>query len=232
MPAKYWLVMPAAGKGERMAAGGSATPKQYLELAGRAVIEHALAPFLADASCQGLLVALAPGDTAFARLPIAADPRITTVTGGAARADSVRAGLLALTARVGTADPWVLVHDAARPCLVREDLAALLAALAEAPDGALLGLPITDTVKRADEAGRSVATLPRSALWRAATPQAFRLKRLVAALAANPAATDEASAIEAAGGRPRLIAGSPDNLKLTTPADLKLAACILAGGSR
>lgn len=232
MPANYWLVMPAAGKGERMGRAGASTPKQYLTLAGRAVIEHALAPFLGDASCLGVLVALAPGDTAFARLSLAADPRVTAVTGGAARADSVRAGLLALTARVGAADPWVLVHDAARPCLAAADLAALLAALPAAPDGALLGLPIADTVKRADEEGRVVATLPRAALWRAATPQAFRLQRLVAALAAHPAATDEASAIEASGGRPQLIAGSPGNLKLTTPADLALAACILAGGSR
>ena len=229
MPPTYWLVMPAAGKGERMGTAGTAVPKQYQPLAGRAVIEHALAPFLADPGCLGVIVALAPGDTAFRRLSLAADPRVTAVTGGAERADSVRAGLVAVETRVGAADPWVLVHDAARPCLPPADLARLLAALAEAPDGALLAFPITDTLKRADEAGRSVATLPRARLWRAATPQAFRLRRLLAALAAQPAATDEASAVEAAGGRPRLVAGSPGNLKLTTPADVELAACILAG---
>lgn len=229
MPPKYWLVMPAAGKGERMGTAGSAVPKQYQPLAGRTVIEHALAPFLGDPNCVGLVVALAQGDTTFASLALAADPRVTSVTGGATRADSVRSGLDVLAAHVGAADPWVLVHDAARPCLAPTDLAALLAALADAPDGALLGCPIADTVKRADERGRSVATLPRAGLWRAATPQAFPLKRLQAALAAHPAATDEASAVEATGGRPRLIAGSPANLKLTTPADLELAASILAG---
>ncbi len=232
MPPTYWLVMPAAGKGERMGIPGASTPKQYLELAGRAVIEHALAPFLADSSCAGLVVALAPGDTTFARLRLATDPRVHRVTGGASRADSVRAGLVAVAARVGDADPWVLVHDAARPCLPPGDLGALLAALAAAPDGALLGLPIADTVKRADTEGRSVATVPRAGLWRAATPQAFRLRALLAALAEHPAATDEASAIEAAGGRPRLVAGSPRNLKLTTPQDLALAASILEGAAR
>ena len=229
MPPTYWLVMPAAGKGERMGMAGTRVPKQYQTLAGRAVIEHALAPFRADPACIGLVVALAPGDTAFARLPLAADPRIATVTGGASRADSVRAGLLAVAARVGVADTWVLVHDAARPCLSPADLARLLAALGDAPDGALLGIPIADTLKRADEAGRVSATVPRQGLWRAATPQAFLLKRLLGALGAHPAATDEAGAVEATGGRPLLVAGSPGNLKLTTPADLGLAACILAG---
>ena len=223
----YWLVMPAAGKGERM--GEGATPKQYLPLAGRAVIERSLAPFLADSRCRGAVVALAAGDRDFARLPVAAHPRIRTVTGGAARADSVRAGLAAVAAAATGEDPWVLVHDAARPCLARADLEALLAALPGAPDGALLGVPVTDTVKCADAHGRVLATVTREGLWRAATPQAFRLRRLIAALEASPAATDEASAIEASGGHPQLVAGSALNLKLTRPGDLALAARILEG---
>ena len=222
----YWLVMPAAGQGLRMAA---AAPKQYLALGGRTVIEHALAPFLADPRCIGLVVALAPGDSTFATLAAAADPRIVTVPGGVARRDSVAAGLAAVAARVGGADPWVLVHDAARPCLAAADLEALLAALADAPAGALLGLQVADTLKRAAADGRVDSTVPRERLWRAQTPQAFRLRRLVQALARAATATDEASAVEALGDRPLLVPGSPGNLKVTVPADLAEAGRILAG---
>jgi 2-C-methyl-D-erythritol 4-phosphate cytidylyltransferase / 2-C-methyl-D-erythritol 2,4-cyclodiphosphate synthase len=223
---QYWLVMPAAGRGRRMAGRGT-TPKSYLPLAGRTVLEHALAPFLADPACAGVVVALGADDATFATLGVARDPRIAVVTGGAERRDSVAAGLAWLRARLGEADPWVLVHDAARPCLSRADLARLLAALPGAPDGALLAVPVTDTVKRSDAAGRVAATVPREALFRAQTPQAFRLHRLLAALAACPAATDEASAVEAAGARPLLVAGSAANIKVTEPDDLALAARLL-----
>ena len=223
----YWLVMPAAGKGERMRAPGEASPKQYGTIAGRALIEHALAPFLADARCAGIVVALAPGDTRFAALGVAADPRVTTVTGGAQRADSVRAALAAVLRGCGGADPWVLVHDAARPCLTGAELEALLGALPTAAHGALLAVRITDTIKRGDASGHSVATVPRDGLWRAATPQAFRLRRLIAALERVRDATDEASAIEALGDQPLLVEGSPLNLKVTTPADLALATRLL-----
>ena len=223
-----WLVMPAAGAGRRMADSES-PPKQYLPLSGRTVREHALQPFLADAGCVGIVVALAAGDDRFAALPPARDPRVSVVTGGAERADSVAAGLRAIAASRPGEDPWVLVHDAARPCLPPEDLAALLTVLEDAPDGALLALPVSETIKRADGAGRVLDTVPRSQLWRAQTPQAFRLHRLQQGLVAAPQATDEASAVEALGGRPRLVAGSADNLKLTTPGDLALATRLLAG---
>jgi len=222
--------MPAAGAGERMGASGAESPKQYRMLAGRTVIEHALAPFLADPRCAGLVVALRAGDTTFGALAIAADPRLRTVTGGATRALSVAAGVRTVAAAVGSSDPWVLVHDAARPCLPKADLETLLASLPDSPDGAVLGVRLADTLKRSDATGRVVATLPREGLWRAATPQAFRLRRLLAALASAPSATDEASAVEALGDRPQLIAGSPLNVKLTTPEDLAFAALILAGG--
>lgn len=222
--------MPAAGRGRRMA-GVDAPPKQYLPLAGRTVIEHALAPFLADPACQGAVVALAAGDERFGALPVARDPRLVTVVGGAERRDSVAAGLAWLRSQVGAADPWVLVHDAARPCLPRADLARLLGALAGAPDGALLAVRVADTVKRAGGDGRVAATLPREGLYRAQTPQAARLGQLVAALAASPAATDEASALEGGGARPLLVAGSPANIKVTEPDDLALAARLL-GESR
>ncbi|MBS0395317.1 MAG: 2-C-methyl-D-erythritol 4-phosphate cytidylyltransferase, partial [Proteobacteria bacterium] len=135
--------MPAAGVGQRM---GEGLPKQYLTLAGRPLIEHALAPFLADPACRGAVVAIAPGDATFATLAVARDARVVTVTGGAQRRDSVAAGLAWLERHAGEDDPWVLVHDAARPCLPAADLARLLAALPGAPEGALLGLRVADTV--------------------------------------------------------------------------------------
>ena len=223
----YWLVMPAAGRGRRMGAA-DAPPKQYLALAGRTVIEHALAPFLADPACRGVVVAIAADDASFATLEVARDPRIATVEGGAERRDSVASGVAWLRRKVGAADPWVLVHDAARPCLSRADLARLLAVLPESPEGALLALKITDTVKRGDAGQRTVATVAREDLWRALTPQAFRLSQLEAALARAGDATDEASAVEALGLHPRLVAGAATNLKLTGPGDLAIAARQLA----
>ena len=208
----------------------SGLPKQYLPLAGRTVIEHALAPFLADPACRGVIVALAPGDVRFATLAVARDPRVATVSGGLERRDSVAAGLAALAARVDD-DPWVLVHDAARPCLPPADLTALLGSLPDSPAGALLAIPVVDTLKRAADDGAVAATVPRAGLWRAQTPQAFRLARLAAALASQPSATDEASAVEALGDRPRLVAGSPDNIKITAPADLAPAARQLGGST-
>jgi 2-C-methyl-D-erythritol 4-phosphate cytidylyltransferase/2-C-methyl-D-erythritol 2,4-cyclodiphosphate synthase len=219
--------MPAAGHGRRMGAVDGLA-KQYLPLAGRTVIEHALAPFLADPACLGAIVALAAGDATFATLAVAREPRVSTVTGGRERRDSVAAGLAALAARVDD-DPWVLVHDAARPCLPAADLDALLEALREAPHGALLAMPVVDTIKRGGGDGAVDGTVPRAGLWRAQTPQAFRLRRLAEALERAPAATDESSAIEALGDRPRLVAGSPDNLKITAPADLAPAARQLGG---
>jgi 2-C-methyl-D-erythritol 4-phosphate cytidylyltransferase len=228
----YWLVVPAAGSGRRMAAGATDCPKQYRRLAAATLIEQALAPFLADHRCQGVVVALADGDSRWRELPFAHDPRIATVTGGRERRDSVAAGLATVAARTAAADPWVLVHDAARPCVSRAEIDALLAALATSPDGALLGLPVSDTLKRATADLRVASTVSRDGVWRALTPQAFRLRRLQAALAAGGTATDEAGAVEALGDRPRLVAGSPFNIKVTEPADLLFAAQLLSGGVR
>jgi 2-C-methyl-D-erythritol 4-phosphate cytidylyltransferase len=223
---QYWLIMPAAGSGRRL---GAAMPKQYLDLAGRAVIEHALAPFLADRRCRGVLVAVDPGDQLFSGLPAACDPRVRSVAGGAERCDSVRNGLDAID---GADDDWVLVHDAARPCLNRTDLDALVAALVDDPVGGLLAAPLADTVKCADHQQRVIDTPPRESLWRALTPQMFRLRPLREAMqAANEAGrfpTDEAQAMEWQGYMPRLVSGRPDNLKITTSADLALAAALLA----
>ncbi len=204
-------------------------PKQYLDLAGRTVIEHALAPFLADPRCQQIVVALDPGDLLFRKLPFASDPRLHLVAGGAQRCDSVRNAVAQLAA---AADDWVLVHDAARPCLRRADLDVLLAALADDAVGGLLATPLADTLKRADQLQRVVDTPSRESLWRALTPQMFRLRLLREALQAASVAgrepTDEAQAVEWAGYAPRLVPGRADNLKITSPADLALVSAVLA----
>ncbi len=204
-------------------------PKQYLELAGRKVIEHALAPFLADPRCQQIVVALDPGDTQFQSLSVAADPRVRSVAGGAQRCDSVRNAILHLDA---SEDDWVLVHDAARPCLKRADLDALLTAVADDAVGGLLAVPLSDTLKQGSAGQRVVTTPSRESLWRALTPQMFRLGALRQALQAAQAAgrdpTDEAQAVEWWGHAPRLVAGRADNLKITIAADLALAAAVLA----
>lgn len=224
--------MPAAGSGRRY---GGDTPKQYLFLGQERVIERALAPFLADARCRGICLALDAGDSQFAGLPVATEPRVRTVTGGARRCDSVRNALAALAV---PEDDWVLVHDAARPCLARADIDRLLAQAGIDAVGGLLAVPLTDTLKRAApgdarEAAPRVADTPsRAGLWRALTPQMFRAGLLRDALAAAVAAgrepTDEAQAVEWLGHAPRLIEGDPGNLKITTPTDLQLAAAWLA----
>jgi 2-C-methyl-D-erythritol 4-phosphate cytidylyltransferase len=225
----YWLVVPAAGSGRRM---GAASPKQYLTLAGRTVLEHALAPFLADERCRGICIAVAPDDGQFGALSVARHPRVHRVAGGAERRDSVAAGLAALAGLGAAEDDWVLVHDAARPCLARADLERLLEALPGSPDGALLAVPIADTVKRAGPDGRSDGTVERAGLWRALTPQAAPLGRLREALARTGLVTDEAGALELAGLRPRLVPGAATNVKVTEPADLEFARLVLSGGIR
>ena len=218
---RYWLVMPAAGTGRRF---GAEAPKQYAPLEGRTVIEWALAPFLADARCARIVVALAPGDEHWGRLPLR--ERVLTATGGTERSDSVRNALAALS---GAAQPldWVLVHDAARPCLESADLERLLRHLGAHPVGGLLGVRVADTLKRGEGAGVEatvLATEERAGLWRALTPQMFRYGALCAALDAARAAgrtpSDEAQALEWHGERPLLIEGAASNLKVTTTADL------------
>ena len=221
---RYWLVMPAAGIGRRF---GGERPKQYAPLRGRTVIEWALAPFLADPRCAGAVVALAGADPFWAAI---APPQVLGAPGGAERSHSVRNALGALAPRAAAAD-WVLVHDAARPCLPGEDLERLLGRLADHPVGGLLATPAADTLKRAGADGCVVETVERSGLWRALTPQMFRYGLLCAALDAAHAAgrlpTDEAQAVEWQGERPALINASAANLKITSAADLTLAAALL-----
>ena len=172
---------------------------------------------------------IAPGDRRWLKLPASFRKRATTTAGGATRARSVLQGLEALTA--AAPEDWVLVHDAARPCLPAGDLAALVTACRRDEVGGLLALPIAETVKLADGDGRSGRSVPRDGLWRAQTPQMFRhglLRRAIArSLEEGVEPTDEAAAVERLGLRPRLVEGSPLNVKVTRPADLALAGAAL-----
>jgi len=219
----FWAVVPAAGSGRRIQAG---CPKQYLELRGRPVIAHTLERLASFPALRGIVVGLAADDRHWSSLGATPAKVLATYTGGAERAITVLNGLVTLAAHAAP-DDWVLVHDAARPCLRVADIATLVAAVGDSPDGGLLALPVTDTVKRADEAGRVMAGVARASLWRALTPQMFRFAALRQALERvlreNVAVTDEAGAIEYSGGHPRLVAGHTDNIKITYPSDLALA---------
>jgi 2-C-methyl-D-erythritol 4-phosphate cytidylyltransferase len=218
-----WGVVPAAGIGRRM---GSEIPKQYLTLGQQTILEHSVQALLSCDVLEAVAVALHPEDTLARQLPGLSDPRIVFTTGGDNRSDSVLAGLQALSGRAGDND-WVLVHDAARPCVQASDIAALIDTVSVAGVGGILAEPVMDTVKQADRDGRVQATLDRSTLWRAQTPQMFRLGLLQAALeqalASGAPVTDEASAMELAGHPVQLVAGSANNLKITVPGDISLA---------
>jgi len=222
-------VIPAAGIGRRMGIG---CPKQYLPLNGEPLLGHSLRALLECPGMRRVAVALLPEDAYAAGVGALSDARVLRVTGGAERADSVLAGLEALR-HLAQDDDWVLVHDAARPCLSREDLARLVGEVLEQPSGGgILALPVVDTLKRAAKDGTVVTTVERAHYWRAQTPQMFRLgplrDALHGALAAGVAVTDEASAMEWAGLPVRLVEGSASNLKVTLPGDLALAAFFLA----
>ena len=218
----FWVVIPAAGIGSRMRAD---RPKQYLQLAGRPILEPTLDCFLDHPRLKGLVLSLAADDPFWPALPCATDPRIQRVEGGAERADSVLAGLLRLVELGAQEGDWVLVHDAARPNLARSDLDRLLAELADDPVGGLLAVPARDTLKRIGADGRVAETVDRSLIWQAYTPQMFRFaalhRALADALVAGVAVTDEASALEWVGQAPRLVEGRADNLKITRPEDLE-----------
>ena len=224
---RHFAIVPAAGSGSRFGAG---RPKQYLDLLGRPLIHHTLAALLACPDIDRVWVVLAPDDEEWARHDWSGlGPQLETLRcGGETRADSVRNGLEA-AAMVAADDDWMLVHDAARPCLSQAMLTTLFAELAADPVGGILAVPVADTLKRADTAGRVAATEPRDGLWQAQTPQMFRYRTLCDALAGNGGVTDEAGAIEALGLKPRLVRGDATNLKVTYPADLALAAMILRG---
>lgn len=223
---RHFALLPAAGTGSRL---GGALPKQYLPLHGRPLLWHAVQPLCAHPAIRRVYVVLAADDVHFGQHDWSAfgDQLRVLRCGGATRARTVCNGLRAMATEVQAAD-WVLVHDAARPCLDAAALERLLEALRGEAVGALLALPVADTLKRADAQGRVAATQERDGLWQAQTPQAFRHGALLAALdAAGVDPTDEAGALEGSGHAPRLVRGSPANLKVTWPGDLELAAAVL-----
>jgi 2-C-methyl-D-erythritol 4-phosphate cytidylyltransferase len=218
--------MPAAGAGRRF---GDRIPKQYAPLHGRTVLEWALAPFTSDGRCAGAVIVIAPSDTWWAKMSERI-PAVTVVQGGRERSESVRSGLQALN-RKAVASDWVLVHDAARPCLSSADRDRLLEQAGTHAVGGLLAVRTSDTLKRAQADGCVESTVDRADLWRASTPQMFRYGRLCEALdralAAKRFPTDEAQAVEWLGDRPLLVEGSAGNIKVTTHDDLALAEALL-----
>lgn len=219
----YFSLIPAAGVGTRMAAS---QPKQYLPVAGKPVLRHVLETFSAAPSISHTFVVVSAGDPTIAAL-VAQPPGIASAVtilevGGDTRRDTVRNGLNAMRDSVQD-DDWILVHDAARPGLTLEMVALLIASLRDDPVGGLLALPVVDTVKRAGADGRIISTVARAGLWTAQTPQMFRYRLLCDALAQDGEFTDEASAVEGLGLRPKPVLGDARNFKITLPADLALA---------
>ncbi|MCG3200506.1 MAG: 2-C-methyl-D-erythritol 4-phosphate cytidylyltransferase [Gammaproteobacteria bacterium] len=223
----YWAVIPAAGAGTRMAAE---IPKQYLSLRGRTIIEHTLERFLSHPRIAGIVVSVAAGDPVWPTLPVAGRPRILRADGGAERCHSVLNALKVLVS-AGHGGDWGLVHDAARPCVRTADIDMMIDALSDDPVGGILAVPVRDTMKRAGGTQRITATVERSGLWRALTPQMFRVGPLATAieraLDSGVSVTDEAQAMELIGQAPRLVEGHADNIKITRPQDLELAELYL-----
>ncbi len=223
----FHALVPAAGFGSRM---GGEQPKQYLPLNGQPMIYHALATLCACADIATVFVVLAPDDTLFQAYDWSAfgDKLQPLFCGGRTRAESVSNGLLASELEP---DDWVLVHDAARPCLLPAHLDKLIAELRDDAVGGILAVPVADTLKRADADQRIVHTEDRTGLWQAQTPQMFRAGLLLQALQSAPQVTDEASAVEALGLHPRLVESETRNFKVTYPQDFRLAELLLRENS-
>ena len=221
---EFHALVPAAGFGARMA---NTLPKQYLPLAGQPMIAHALNTLCSTPEISTVFVVLAPKDPLFhtydwSRFGGKLQPLFC---GGDRRSDTVLNGLLASELEP---DDWVLVHDAARPCLTQAHLAKLIAELRDDAVGGILAVPVSDTLKRADAHNRILRTESREQLWQAQTPQMFRAGLLTQALRQPSRFTDEASAVEALGLQPKLVLGEPTNFKVTYPQDLLLAELLLA----
>jgi 2-C-methyl-D-erythritol 4-phosphate cytidylyltransferase len=225
MQNKIIALVPAAGLGMRF---GDALPKQYLDLNGFPMIYHALAALTAVARISNVLVILAPGDRhwdSFGWSSLSGKLEVARC-GGASRGESVLNGLRHLAPSMDNSD-WVMVHDAARPCIRAGLIEQFVDELEQDPVGGLLAQPLADTLKAADDNLRVARTMPREGLWRAQTPQMFRFGMLRDALKQRPGSTDESQAIEALGHAPRLVAGDSANLKVTFAADLRLARMFL-----
>jgi len=219
------VVIPAAGIGKRV---GATIPKQYLKLLGKTIIEHSLSPFLVHPEISRVIVSLAGNDQWFKSLAIASHPKIEMVIGGAERVDSVLSAL-----NIIDENDYVLVHDAARPCLQVDDINKLINAVKNKQQGAILASKVRDTMKRSDPHNEIVTTVDRDNLWHALTPQMFLNKQLIKAIKSSKQPekiTDEASALEMSGLPVTIVEGRSDNLKVTREEDLKLAAFYLSQG--
>jgi len=223
---KIFAIVPAAGQGTRI---GDAVPKQYFPLAGKPMMFHSIETLAGVARIDAVLVVLSPLDRHWGAHDWSAFPdKIEAVfAGGAERSHSVVNAIAHLEGRAAK-DDWILVHDAARPCLTASLVEQFLDEVGEDPIGGLLAMPLADTLKRAEETLRVASTVPRENLWRAQTPQMFRYDLLKRALARRPDATDESQAVELLGHAPRLVQGESTNLKVTFAEDMPLAEWILA----
>ncbi|MDH3761330.1 MAG: 2-C-methyl-D-erythritol 4-phosphate cytidylyltransferase [Gammaproteobacteria bacterium] len=221
-----WAVIPAAGSGSRMQ---QARPKQYLEFHGKTIIEHCLDRLLSHAEIDGAVIVLQPGDHFWEDLGYLSNKPVFITDGGAERQHSVYSGLTTLQYRCGN-DAIALVHDAVRPLVSHDDLDRVIATARAHTAGAILAIPLNDTLKRQTDDMQIADTIARQGLWRALTPQVFHLQVLLNALKRvndeGIAVTDDAQAVELAGYSPALVAGNADNLKITTPGDMALAELI------
>lgn len=225
--ARYFALLPAAGVGARM---GASHPKQYLDILGRPMIWHAIRAFEEHPGIDRVYVVISPDDGWWAGYDWSGCAKLSVLRrGGATRAETVLNGLAAIAGEVAAED-WVLVHDAARPCLTRNLLDKLMGELGDDPVGGILAVPVADTLKRQGRDGRIAETVPRAGLWGAQTPQMFRHGMLREALEkAGNQVTDEASALELSGHSPRLVESDLGNLKVTYPRDLEMARLLLGG---
>lgn len=222
----YWVIVPAAGVGSRM---GANCPKQYLPLLDKTVLEHTLERLLSIARVKKVYISLSAVDDFWTQLPCAQNTNIVRVAGGSERADSVLNGLQALSLQAHDSD-WVLVHDAARPCIRAQEIIKLIDAVGNHPVGGILGVPVSDTVKLVSN-NVIEKTIDRTPLWQAQTPQLFRVgllrDSLQRALVEGKTITDEASALEVYGYQPLIVHGRSDNIKITRQEDLAIAAMLM-----
>jgi 2-C-methyl-D-erythritol 4-phosphate cytidylyltransferase len=223
-----WFVVPAAGIGQRM---GADRPKQYMPLSRSTVLEYTLQTILSIRNIAGIVVAIHPNDTYWPQTHLSQHDKITTVIGGAERCDSVLAALQSLQGRVSNND-WVLVHDAARPCVLPETIYHLIDTLLGDEVGGILGVPSSDTLKKVGNDGFIKETIKREQIWQAQTPQMFRYEilrlSLMHAISVKNDVTDEASAVEKIGYSVRMVQGHSDNIKITHADDLSRAEAIIA----
>ena len=218
---KYWVIIPAAGTGQRM---GGDTPKQYVSVCGKTVIEHTINNFIDRKEIESICVSISKSDKYWSTLPISKNKKIITTVGGSERYQSVYNGLSAIKDEADN-DDWVLVHDAVRPCLTKSVIDRLITEISSDVVGGILALPCTETMKRINDRNQIEETVNRESIWRAQTPQMFKYGKLFSAIKKvideNIFITDEAMAMEFSNYKPVVILGDENNIKITHKIDLK-----------